>query len=468
MVQPMTMMVPDATLRQTVFLSKATPGDDAFALWLAPRLEARGYKVFADIMSLDAGDRWRKKITSALQNDAIKMLLCCSDESLTRNGVDEEISMADDLAKELSDPNFMIPLRLRPFRKTFGTAGLQWVDFTAGWAEGLTALLTSLERQGVPHGNPERQISSEWERYQKRLQVTLEHVPEPLTSNWVRVTSAPDQIHFFSPQGSIDHTTIENEGKTFRYPLVKFNRGFFGLCGVDEVSNHFATISRYEVSQSIQIAEFLLHGVPDLGIDDRTAKNIFTQIMRMAWEKYCVQLGLLAYEFSSGPSFHVSDNQARIGQRIPWGRQGARRSSMLRNISKKKVWEFGMSATPNLFPFPHFRLKSRVLFAEIAGEASRGLTITDTKVQHRYRRTVCSPWRNPAWHGRLMAYLELLAPEAAEIKLPVGNGLFLCVEATPIVVTSPVSTLQTRNLGSDAEEPDDTTLPPGLSDEEED
>ena len=38
--------------RAVVFISKATPGDDEFVLWLAPRLEAEGYTVFADILSL--------------------------------------------------------------------------------------------------------------------------------------------------------------------------------------------------------------------------------------------------------------------------------------------------------------------------------------------------------------------------------------------------------------------------------
>jgi hypothetical protein len=35
--------------RTVVFISKATPGDDEFALWLAPPLEAAGYTVYADI-----------------------------------------------------------------------------------------------------------------------------------------------------------------------------------------------------------------------------------------------------------------------------------------------------------------------------------------------------------------------------------------------------------------------------------
>jgi hypothetical protein len=46
-----------APARTVVFISKATPGDDEFALWLAPRLEAAGYTVFADIVTLEPGER---------------------------------------------------------------------------------------------------------------------------------------------------------------------------------------------------------------------------------------------------------------------------------------------------------------------------------------------------------------------------------------------------------------------------
>jgi hypothetical protein len=73
--------------RDVVFLSKATPGDNEFALWLAPRLEAAGYKVFCDILALQPGDRWRSEVTGTLQERAIKMLLCCRDATLRADGV---------------------------------------------------------------------------------------------------------------------------------------------------------------------------------------------------------------------------------------------------------------------------------------------------------------------------------------------------------------------------------------------
>lgn len=124
------------TKRQVVFISKATPGDDEFVLWLLPRLEAAGYAVFADILTLEPGDRWRKIVTGTLQNAAVKMLLCCRNSTLEKNGVHEEIGIAEDLVKELGDPQFIIPLRLEryiesirhwraPVRRFFGELG-EW------------------------------------------------------------------------------------------------------------------------------------------------------------------------------------------------------------------------------------------------------------------------------------------------------------------------------------------------------
>ncbi len=194
--------------RTTVFISKATPGDDEFALWLAPRLEAQGYRVFADIRALQAGDRWRKVLTQTLQQDAIKMLLCCSDETLARDGVQEEIGIAEDLKKELNDPRFIIPLRLARFKKVFGIGELQYIDFERGWSDGLDKLLDILKRQNVPRGGSASGIDPCWEQFRRRSAVVLRDVPERLTSNWLRVEEAPDVIRFFEPTGAIDRRAL--------------------------------------------------------------------------------------------------------------------------------------------------------------------------------------------------------------------------------------------------------------------
>ena len=77
------------------------------------------------------------------------MLLCCSNETLAATGVQEEIEIGLDLTKELKDPRFVIPLRIRPYKKLFGIGGLQYIDFVRGWAEGFEKLLETLKRQKV-------------------------------------------------------------------------------------------------------------------------------------------------------------------------------------------------------------------------------------------------------------------------------------------------------------------------------
>ena len=190
--------------RDVVFISKATPGDDEFVLWLAPRLEAAGYTVFADILCLDAGGRWRRQITSTLQDRAVKMLLCCQDSTLEREGVQEEISIASDLVKELKDPTFIIPLKLKRFKKLFGIADLQYIDFERSWAGGLASLLAVLEKQRVPRSNSVG-INHDWEAYRRRDSIAVLNEPEALTSNWLRIVEQPNHIRYFEPTGAIDH-----------------------------------------------------------------------------------------------------------------------------------------------------------------------------------------------------------------------------------------------------------------------
>ena len=198
-------------------------------------------------------------------------------------------------------------------------------------------------------------------------------------------------------------------------------------------------------------------GASNLDIEPREATNIIVNLLRQAWEKHCKRQGFLAHEYSNGLAQIVQFGQVDIGQRIPWGKQGQRRNSMLRNIAKGRLWEYGVSARSSLFPFPHYRLKSRVLFSELDDDQNPKL-IKEHRVQHRLRRSVAGAWRNKAWHGRLMAFLEVLAGDSPYVALPLGTGLHVQVDAMPIQATSPVSARQTDKLGEDGEENDVTTL----------
>ncbi len=451
--------------RDIIFISKATPGDDEFVLWLAPKLEAAGYQVFADILNLDTGERWRRALTDTLQQRAAKMLLCCSNETLDKDGVQEEIGIGLDLAKQIPDPTFILPLRLSAYRRLFGIGELQYIDFESNWGDGLEHLLASLRKQGVRRID-NAQIQPQWEQYLRRKQVEIEHSPEILTSNWLRLLSAPDKLRYVQPRGACDHGRLKLLGKSFEFPLAEFNRGFLTFGMPDDFAEHFVTVGPFEISAEVAFAELLQHGDTALGIAASDAANIVLSLLRQAWEKHCQRQGFLAHEYSKAVAYHVGDDKAGIGSRIFWGRQGQRRNSMLRNISGGKVWEYGVSVIPSLFPYPHLRLKSRVLFSDMENK-QKTLVIPDKDKQHQLRRRICSGWRNKAWHGRLMAFMELLTGESPYVSMQVGRDAFIVADAMPVQFTSPVTTTRKPDTDDDGEEDDPTTLGIRIEDVEE-
>jgi hypothetical protein len=449
--------LPPQSVRNVVFISKATPGDDEFALWLAPRLEAEGYTVFADILTLEPGTRWRKEVTRTLQDRGIKMLLCCRDSTLASEGVQEEIGIAADLVKELGDPKFIIPLRLEPYKKLFGIGELQYIDFVRGWAEGLAKLLDTLKRQKVPREGTRIQINPNWEAFRRRGAIPLKEEPERLTSNWLRVVEAPDTVKFFVPTGAVNRFALGEACAAVPLPTSPRDDGFFAFGTLPEINEAFSSVGRFAITHEIDLLRLVNEGSEALDLEARDASNIVHSMFRQAWNLFCRERGLLEYAYSGSAGFHISANQAKLGQRIPWGKQGDRRSSMLRNSAKGHVWQFGVSTLPAFWPFPHFKLKSRVLFSALEGDEA-GKPYDDVKKQHRLRRTICKGWRNKQWHGRIMAFTELLSGESSFITLPVSPSLSIILDAAPLLFSSPVSTYLPNAMDDADEESDPSTL----------
>jgi TIR domain len=428
---------------------------NSFYGWL-PSLSQRD-TVFADILSLDAGTRWRKEVTKTLQEGSIKMLLCCRDSSLASEGVQEEIGIALDLAKALNDPKFIIPLRLEPYKKLFGIGELQYVDFVRGWAEGLNKLLAQLKRQKVPCNPNNIKINPNWEIIRRRGAIQIKKEPERLTSNWLRIIEAPDLIRFFVPSGAVNRFALNDACQSSQYPAVSRDQGLFAFGTETEMNEIFSTIGKFTATHEFNLSKFIESGADELNLKGKDASNIVNSMFRQAWNGFCRSRGLLEYQYSKDAGFHISQKTAKLGQKIPWGKQGDRRSSMLRNVARGRVWQFGVSALPSFWPFPHFKLKSRVLFAFLKDDETAE-PIDDVKKQHRLRRSVCKGWRNKQWHGRIMAFLELLSADSPFLRLPFSPSTGLVLEASPVLFTSPVSTYLPNAMRDEDEEADTSTL----------
>ena len=136
--------------RQALFISHASPEDNAFTLWLGAKLTALGYEVFADVLRLKGGDDWERILESAIRDKAAKFLLAATPHGVQKQGVRNEITIATETAKRINDKAFIVPLRLAPFDAPLQIAHAQYIDFSKGWAPGLGDLLTLLSEAAIP------------------------------------------------------------------------------------------------------------------------------------------------------------------------------------------------------------------------------------------------------------------------------------------------------------------------------
>ena len=122
--------------RQALFISHASPEDNAFTLWLGAKLTALGYEVFADVLRLKGGDDWERILETAIRDRAAKVLLAATPHGVQKQGVRNEIAIATETAKRIKDDAFIVPLRLAPFDAPLQIAHAQYIDFSKGWAPG--------------------------------------------------------------------------------------------------------------------------------------------------------------------------------------------------------------------------------------------------------------------------------------------------------------------------------------------
>ena len=441
--------------RGIVFVSKATPGDDEFALWLAPRLEAAGYSVFADIICLDGGERWRRTLTKTLQDNAIKMLLCCSDETLAREGVQEEIGIATEVARELGDPKFIIPLRLKPYKKIFGIGELQYLDFVGGWANGLGQLLDTLEKEEVPK-TKEPKINPAWASVRRRMSLSVEKRPERLTSNWIEIRKFPKRIYFIEPRGPAADERLHAIARQFSYPTYFHDSGIFSFASLSEIEKELQTDLGMIEKLSVGPKQFASDGIREINLAKRDASNILTALIRESWERKCRDLGLYEYLFSNQTGFHITPDLSPLGKQVKWQKKPIRRAAMC-NKAGQNIWLYGLTAIPHLWPAPHFRLKPRVIFADFDNQ-SWGVVLKDKSKQHKLRRSRCKGWRNKQWHGRMMAFLKIIADEDGSIRLPASPESQLMLARKPLFAEVPATTPNINDMDENSEDSDASTF----------
>jgi hypothetical protein len=427
--------------RRALFISHASPEDNSFTIWLGAKLAAAGYEVWADVLRLTGGDDWQRKLEDALRNRACKVLLAANQKSVEKQGVRNEIQIASDVAKKISDKRFIIPLKLGPFDAPFLIAHAQYIDFSHGWSSGLHELMSALQDEyKIPlSSEPSTAI---WSSLQAMHGRKLEQRPEQLVSNWLRVRKLPEEIHYYR------NAELRSNDLALSFPNVPYGEGVL-TCEQHPIAGASKTL----------LSDALGVGWPELGISNTEMRKMFTRLANGGMESFLKSKGLHFFEMANGQlAWWFGGDLPDTRLTFDWG--GVEGSRVLRGASEKRKVQWHLGITPQFRTSlqPYFKVRTRLLFSE------DGKTALPGKRTHRMRRSFAKAWRNARWRDMLLAFLFWLSDGESLIRLPLAAEADIKVELPPLMFVSPVSVSEGEEDVTD----DDETVEGFTEDDDED
>jgi TIR domain len=434
--------------REALFISHGNPEDNAFGRWLGAKLAAMGYEVWADVMRLHGGSDWSRELEEALRKRAVKMLLVCTPAGLDKQGVRNEIEIASQLAIDLKDREFIIPLRLERYEAPFRIAQTQYVDFSRSWAAGLTELVDLLVNVHKIPQRPGRPME-DWLMVQSVGATRLTERPERLTSNWLSFRKLPRFIRYCEPRSGFPIERFQDKS-LHHWPVIPFNAGLLTFASPDR-DGLIAPDMPARVVYDLAVHSFLDDGWEQLNIAAYEARRQFSDLVNQAFENFLQKRGL--------------SNHVRTRDRCDWwgnirtfpltqisfswpGQKGRRR---IIGVSPKRQmhWHYAVRAHVRTAPVLHLRLSAGLIFSDNGLDA-----LTDAKRMHRLRRSFAKSWRNARWRDMLLAFLWWLGGGHSEIELPVSHKQRMILALPTVSFVSPVTVLHDGEEPEDEDDPD--------------
>lgn len=436
------------TSREAIFISHASPEDNAFTRWLGAKLAALGYEVWADVMRLHGGVDWARQLEDALRNRAAKMLLVANPAALDKQGVRNEIQIASEVARQLKDPQFIIPLRLAPYQAPFLIAQTQYIDFSRSWASGLAELLDTLATAyQLPRLTPKPLHA--WHQAQSIGATQLIDRSEQLSSSWLRFLRLPHRINYFEPPVGFPLERFQTQ-ELHRWPIVPHAAGLLTFATCDD-QGYLAPEMPARAVAHCKVHNFLRDGWAEQHLDQFNARARFSDLVNQAFERLLQQRGLHPYAGSGGHHRWWGDLRTypldKVAFQWPQWKKGRRQ---IMGVSGKRGvhWHYAINAQARSSPIRHIRLYAGLIFTQNGMDA-----LADAKKMHRLRRSFAK-WRNPRWRDMLLAFLWWLGQGQREVALPISNSQLLRVGLEPLIFRSPRSVLQPGTSIPDEDDPD--------------
>lgn len=445
-------------MRESIFISHATPEDNGFVRWLGARLELAGFSVWHDLGQLKGGDYFWDKIEDAIRNESFRFLAVVSKVAVGKPGVKDEWALAQTIEK--STPGFVIPLRLDDYDFSLLPIGIHRknvIDFANGWHKGLAALLDTLTEANAPKVSaPDPRSARHWLAETKEGAILRSESKESLDSTWLSVVSLPpiESARILGNEREIKLTDLNR-----RIPWFEHEDRIVGFAKAADLVSHMSKSVMLKSSNGVDSATFIERGSTfgDKPVSALEARKRVANLVRQSWELTMEAKGLGVHEQSGGRKvFYVTPELTKgRGEKIAFlDVDGRKRRKALngRSDRRKANWCYAVGMVPQFDEPWRIELRSTIVFTDDDGKP-----LNSPARAHRLRMSFCRSWWNDRWRGFLRAFLAFIADGSNTIELPVGSGRNVVVSATPIMFSSPVGLSDLVPLVDDdpIEEPDD-------------
>jgi hypothetical protein len=422
-------------MRDTLFISHATPQDNDFAIWLASRLEMLGYKTWIDKNGLLGGEKFWQTIQNVIKDNAIKILFVYSknirdaNENL-KDGIDKELSYAESIASQEKINDFIIPLHIdnSQFNVFIGSNRLNHIPFNENWADGLKQLLKKLEKDDVPTVTDINESSfSEWYENEYISNCSIIDKSELFYTSWWQIAKMPQQFYLYQ---------FHNEKQAKE--IFKLNENTPASRQANIISA-FEENLNYTVTKEDETFEVLPEATYNFTLSDvlngfdsdkfpqhRDVENYFKRLISNVIFQLFKKKGLWRTELSNKKlAFYLPlyKDLKPVKFHYPFSstQKAPKRKSICGKFEEIGNWHFAVSPQTILCPLVGFSLKSHLVFTEDGFKI-----ISDTKKAHSYRRRKGKRFFNEEWRDMLLALLQGMKDEDGEIKIQVSkNNEFL-------------------------------------------
>lgn len=430
-------------MRDTIFISHATPEDNDFTIWIASRLELSGYKVWIDKEGLLGGEKIWAEIDNAIRNLAQKVLLVYSENicynkepGKLKTGISDEIELCKSISKKESLKDFIIPCKIdySEYDLFVGANTYAHINFADNWAEGFKTLLKKLERdKALKDNNLIDSTFVDWYENKYISDCKIINRKELYYSSWWSVKDIPNKFFLLKFENLGQAQAVYSNNKNI--PIGKISNVLTTFepslnCLITKEDETFNIFPK-EIFE-IDLNKVLFDYESDSFPTKRDLENHFKKLLTQIFFFITKNKGLWKYELAN-KQFAYYYRQYLLKNdtvefRFPYRSNKSRpkRKSLLGNAKNVGKWHFAMSAKPLLFPYVGYSLKSHLIFTEDGFKA-----IEDKEKMHSLRRGKGKRFFNEEWRDLELAFIQGLQNSDLEISVSVNSTQLLKMNLYP-------------------------------------